>query len=362
MTFERFVYNLIGRNVFPGISVLVGQGEGAVFQRHYGFKCLVPQKEIIKKDTLYDLASLTKPLVTAFLMVYLKEKEKIKLDSEIKSFLPDLPLHTNILQLLTHTSGLPDWRPLYLWPDHYLHTLKTIRLESTPGKRVNYSCLGYILLYFLIEKISGSSFMDLARDIIFNPLKLQHTFLKIPENLKNSAAPTEEGNTFEKQRASRLFLDLAKKFNWREYIIKGETHDGNAFYAGGSAGNAGLFSTAGDLFKISREFFPATATILSPESLQLFWGNYTPRQPAQRTVGFKLNSSFMTSGGRALSQHAVGHNGFTGTSIWLEPEEQTVFIILTNRVHPRVQNINFNRIRRKLHKLLKKELSKTALP
>lgn len=362
MTFEKFVYNLIGRNVFPGISVLVGRGEAALFQWHYGFKSLVPQKEAINKDTLYDLASLTKPLVTAFLVVYLREKEKIELDSKVNSFLPDLPFDVTVLQLLTHTSGLPDWRPLYLSPGHYLHTLKTIRLESTPGKRVNYSCLGYILLYFLIEKISGSSFMDLARDIIFNPLKLQHTFLRVPENLKDRAAPTEEGNGFEKQRASLLCPDLAKQFSWREYIIKGETHDGNAFYAGGSSGNAGLFSTAGDLFKLSREFFPATATILSPESLQLFWKNYTPRQPGQRTVGFKLNSSLMTSGGRALSPRAVGHNGFTGTSIWLEPADQTVFIILTNRVHPRVQPINFDRIRRKLHKLLKKDLNKTLLP
>lgn len=356
MKFEKFVFELIGRNIFPGVSVLVGQQDRPIFQRHYGYRSLVPEKTPIHHDTLYDLASLTKPLVTAFLMIYLTEKKAIETKTAIKKFFPELPFHINILQLLSHTSGLPDWHPLYLYPNHYLHTLGKMQLESKPGHRVHYSCLGYILLYYLIEKIVGTSFEDLTRQIIFRPLNLQHSFLEVPEEFKKSAAPTEMGNGFEKGRAELLCPELTRKFNWREKIIEGETNDGNSFYAGGSAGNAGLFSTTADLFRLSREFFPRTATILKPESIYNFWHNFTPNKPGQRTIGFKLNSSVLTSGGRALSKKAIGHNGFTGTSIWMEPEQQTVFIILTNRIHPSVQKVNFNRIRRKLHRLLKNDL------
>ena len=139
-------------------------------------------------------------------------------------------------------------------------------------------------------------------------------------------------------------------------MIQGEAHDANSYYLGGTAGNSGLFSTAEDLFRISHEFFPSTATILKPGSIDLFWRNFTPKQRSHRTAGFKLNSSFITSGGRVISNDAIGHNGFTGTSIWFEPVSEHKYIILTNRIHPEVKNINFDRIRRKLHRLIKSDL------
>ena len=154
----------------------------------------------------------------------------------------------------------------------------------------------------------------------------------------------------------RQFSSRADDVAWREKIIRGQVHDANSFYFGGCAGNAGLFSTAEDLFFLSREFFPETATILSPETVRLFWTDLGGWGPSRRTVGFKRNAAFLSSGGRALSRRAIGHNGFTGTSIWLEPRSQTTWILLSNRIHPIVRPVSFNRIRKKIHRLLRREL------
>ncbi|UCH93181.1 MAG: beta-lactamase family protein [Candidatus Aminicenantes bacterium] len=368
---EAFIQSLIEKEVFPGISILIGKRENILFKRCRGWKSLLPQRETLAEHTLYDLASLTKPLVTAFLLVYLLEKEKVSLETNIRKIFPGLPSHFDItlIQLLTHTSGLPAWYPFYLFGSDYFSQFKSMPLESRPGKWVNYSCVGYILLYYLIEKVTGTTFKEFASQVIIEPLGLKHTFLAVPGDLKKNAAPTEEGNKYEKNMAEEWAkkngkspgygdrLERVNRFKWRTAVIQGEPHDINSHILGGTAGNAGLFSTPEDVFRICLEFFPATASLLKTGSLQLFWKNFTPFNKSHRTVGFKRNSSFVTSGGRALSRKAIGHNGFTGTSLWLEPREETTFILLTNRIHPRVKAVNFDKIRRKLHRLLEKELA-----
>ncbi|MCX6583905.1 MAG: serine hydrolase [Candidatus Aminicenantes bacterium] len=357
---ETYIYALMEKGSIPGISLLVGKGEEILFKKQYGFKSLLPQKEILEENTLYDLASLTKPLVTALLTLYLLEKEKgLNLETPIKKIFPDLPFDIRLVHLLTHSSGLPAWYPFYLYTDAqnpgYFPQMKSLQLESRPGEKVNYSCMGYILLYYIIEKVSAMPFKELAQKIIIEPLGLTDTFLSLPENLKPLAAPTEKGNLFEKQMAlaTPRHKAVADRFQWREDVIRGDTHDCNSHYLGGSAGNAGLFSTCEDLFKMKREFFPAGATILTPESTQLFWKNFTPFDILHRTIGFSRNSSLsITSAGKALSRRAIGHTGFTGTSLWLDPKTNYSFIILTNRIHPSVANINFNKIRGKLHKII----------
>lgn len=360
MDIEAYIYSLIKEGIIPGISLLVGKGKDILFKKQYGFKSLLPQKEPLEENTLYDLASLTKPLITSLLTLYLLEKEKgLYLEIPIKKILPFLPFDLRLFHLLTHSSGLPAWYPFYLYMDpqnpDYLPQLKSLHFESRPGEKVNYSCVGYILLYYIIEKISAAPFTELAQKIIIEPLGLKHTFLSLPANLKPLAAPTEKGNRCEKQMAlaSPKHKIAADRFRWREDVIRGETHDCNSHYLGGTAGNAGLFSTCEDVFKIVHEFFPAAASILSPESTQYFWKNFTSPDPLHRTIGFSRNSSdAMTSAGKALSQMAIGHTGFTGTSLWLDPKTNHSFIILTNRIHPNVDDINFNRIRRKLHKII----------
>lgn len=352
------------------MSLLVARNHASIFQNQYGYQSLLPQPIPLPENTLYDLASLTKPLITGFLLLYLVERKLISLETEVKSIFPHLTHYQGmtVQHLLTHTSGLPAWYPLYLFGDDYLKHFAYIPLNSRPGKRLLYSCPGYILLYYIIQQTSGTSYTQLAQEVIFEPLGLQNTFLNVPANLRFRAAPTELGNKHERQKAEtwakssagQFFLPLYLWFPWREYLIQGETHDLYSFFLGGTAGNTGLFSTTHDLFKLSREFFPDSATILSAETLSWCWKNLTPHKLTHRSIGFKCNSSFFTSGGRAFSPHAIGHNGFTGPSIWmdnhLQTHQNTTIILLTNAIHPEVKKTSLDRIRKKLFRLLIKEL------
>jgi CubicO group peptidase (beta-lactamase class C family) len=325
---------------------------------YLGCKAVWPEPEPLAGDTLYDLASLTKPLVTAFLAVYFIEKKQWRLHDDVQRFFPDFPWRVTLEQLLTHCAGFVPWHPFYLYrPLDDMTQIAALKYSAKPGKKVQYSDVGYILLCHLLEKVSGSPFQDLASELIFEKLYLQNTFFRVPARARTRCAPTEIGNCFERNMCRSEHEEAASRFFWRTHLLRGEVHDANSYYAGGSAGNAGLFASARDLFKLSREFFPQTATLLNADSISLFWRNRTPWSALHRSVGFKLNSSRPTSGGCALSELAIGHNGFTGTSLWLEPETQRQWIILSNRIHPRVKKINFDALRRKLHSLLKSELS-----
>jgi CubicO group peptidase (beta-lactamase class C family) len=353
---ETYIRQLVEKGTVPGFSILTGRDDVIESDHCYGWKSLLPQKETLRENTLYDVASLTKPLVTTLLFLYLMERKEIALDTPVSSLFPQLKEYRGVhpAHLLTHTSGLPGWYPLYLFGKDYLSRFPHIPLSARPGRWVTYSCLGFILLYYIIEKVSGAPFQQLAREIIFEPLDLERTFLSVPENLKSQAAPTEKGNAYEQKMAEHWAKTTS--FPWREEIIQGDPHDLNSHYLGGTAGNAGLFSTTRDLFRLCLEFYPATATLLKPGSIEHCWTNYTPFRPAHRTAGFKRNSSLLTSGGRALSRKAIGHNGFTGASIWLDrhhkSKRNTTAIILSNMVHPEIINTNFNRFHRKLHRLM----------
>lgn len=341
----------------PGISVLVGRGREILIKKEMGNRALEPQIEELSEDTVYDVASLTKPFVTAFLTLYLIENDKLTLNDDVNRFFRSLHLEgITIKHLLTHTSGLTDWYPFYLSRTNPLKQLTSIKRYAPPGRKVLYSCVGYILLYFILRKVLRREPNEFIKKILFDRVGAVDTFFHVPENIKYRVAPTELGNIYEKQMASRMHKDQSAAFDWREYMIRGEVHDANSFYLGGTGGNAGLFTTSSDLFKLSREFFTSTATILKPETIRLFWENMTSSPVSQRSAGFKLNSSLISSGGKSLSKRAIGHSGFTGVSIWMEPDTNLVFIILSNRIHPVVRNIPFNRIRRKIHSLLKDAL------
>jgi CubicO group peptidase (beta-lactamase class C family) len=353
---ESFIRRQIEKKVFPGISILVASEGEILFNRRFGTLASWPESEPLAADSLYDLASLTKPLVTAFLAAYFVEKKQWRLDDAPRRFIPGFPLAVTLEQLLTHSAGLKPWYPFYLYrPQDDLEQM-VMAVDSMPGRRVEYSDVGYILLRHLLERLSGTTFQQLATQVIFAPLGLRGTFIGVPQELKARCAPTELGNRYERSLARADHKLAAAGFPWRQELIRGEVHDANSFYSGGSAGNAGLFSSARELFALSREFFPETATILDADSVALFWQDRTPWDVQGRTIGFQLNSTPQASGGKAISPAAIGHNGFTGPSLWLEAEARRQWIVLTNRVHPRVKKIDFNALRRRLHWLLKLEL------
>ena len=357
MKFESYIQELLNRKVFPGITILAGSLKGEVFRKCYGNASVEPQIEKLKYNYIYDIASLTKPLITSLLTLILIENGDIREDSPVRKFLEGFSDDIKITHLITHTSGIRAWYPLYLSEKNHVNVIKGLKPEAKPGKKVIYSCLGYILLAEIVKKVTGRDFADAADEMIIKKLGLKNTFFKVPVERLSQCVPTERGNIYESSLATGEYPDLSGKYKWRENILRGEVNDGNSFFLGGDSGNAGLFSTADDIFKMSREFYPEFTTLLKPDTARKFWRNITPFKRSHRSFGFKLNSSFITSGGRSLSRKAIGHSGFTGTSIWMEPDSANVFILLTNRIHPVYDpGINFNSIRRKLHKLIKKDL------
>jgi len=366
---NTYIDALINKGITPGISLLAGRRDYVCLDRCYGYRALVPKKEPLTENTIYDVASLTKPLVTAFLIHYLVQCRLLRMETRVTDIFPHLKNlgEITILHLLTHTSGLPGWYPLYLFADEYLELYARIPLHGRPGKQVNYSCPGYILLYYIIQEVSRTPYTELAQDIIFQPLALQDTFFTVPPELIPRIAPTEKGNADEKQSAllwasktaKGKYLSLVESFPWRAELIRGETNDLYSHHLGGTAGNAGLFSSCADIFRLCREFYPDSAFILKPPSITAYWKNFTPFKRSHRSAGFKLNSSLLSSGGRTFSRQAIGHNGFTGTCVWLDVD-QTVVVILTNRIHPQVREINFSRIQKKINKQVRIMLQETS--
>jgi CubicO group peptidase (beta-lactamase class C family) len=252
---EQYIRQQIEKKTFPGISLLAAGGGKILYDRHFGLKSVWPEPQPLAADTLYDLASLTKPLVSAFLAVYLIEKKQWRLDDEVRRFFPAFTSPATLEQLLTHSAGFKPWHPFYLYrPQDDLTQIAALNRIARPGAMVLYSDIGYILLRRLLEKVSGSGFQELAQTVIFDRLKLRDTFFLVPKEKKPYCAPTEIGNGFERNMCAAEHEGAAACFSWRSELIRGDVHDANSYYSGGSAGNAGLFSCSRDLFKMGLEF------------------------------------------------------------------------------------------------------------
>jgi len=343
----------------PGVTLLVADHRGVILENQWGNRSVFPETVPLIPGTLYDVASLTKPLITALLMLKVAARDRLPLETPVCRILSGFHPKIRVIDLLTHRSGYPAWYPLYLDGDEYLPTLRRLPLRWAPGRRVHYSCLGYILLMAVIETITRRPFRDCVGEMIIRPLGLKRTFLgNLSAAVKRNypVAPTEQGNGFERQKARRVAPARAEAFSWRKGMIEGETHDGNSFYRGGCAGNAGLFTTARDLYQLSLQVDPKTTRLLTPATARLFWQNFTPSRFSHRTAGFKLNTPFFHREARSLASPAIGHNGFTGCSLWIEKQTRRRYILMSNRVHPRVrESEDFNRIRRRIHQILKRE-------
>jgi CubicO group peptidase (beta-lactamase class C family) len=343
---------------FPSAVYVVAEGGRAVLSDALGNSVVQPTKHAATHETIYDLASLTKPLVTGLLCAQLVESAELTLEGPVATYLsefnrPDKSAIT-IRQLLTHTSGLPAWRPLYLLSDSVAGALAAIAnepLEYNPGERVVYSDLGFITLGFLMQRLSGQPLADLAEQKIFQPLQLQNTFFNPKEALRTGIAACETGNAYERDVCERDFQSNQQS-HWRSEVIWGQVHDGNAYFLGGAAGHAGLFSNAEETLIIANQFIGAQSRLLSKETCELFRQNMTPRLNEARSFGWQLAATKDSTAGLALPADAFGHTGFTGTSCWIDAEHQRVFILLTNRTHQRALPFaNINGVRREFHTL-----------
>jgi CubicO group peptidase (beta-lactamase class C family) len=345
---------------FPSAVYLVSERGQTIFADALGYAVREPDRIPATLDTIYDLASLTKPLITGLLCARRIELGELTLDASISHYLPEFDRTDKqmitVRELLTHTSGLPAWRPLYVLAegkrDATMAAIASERLEYAPGTRVVYSDLGFIALGFLLERMTGVSFVELARRELIEPLKLDHTFFNPGIAIKVRIAASEKGNVYE--RGMMREMSAADSQNdlsvWRERAIWGEVHDGNAYFLGGAAGHAGLFSTAHETLRLAEQFIAGRSHLLKPETCVLFRTDMTAGLDEARSIAWQLATTKDSAAGPHLAPESFGHTGFTGTSCWIDADRERVFILLTNRTHARdLPFVNINSVRRQFH-------------
>ena len=377
---SKYLQERIDAGDFPSAVYLVAEKGEIVLHEALGHAVVEPERIDARPDTIYDLASLTKVLVTGLLAVKLVEMEQLDLNQIVEHYMPYLiefepyPLETDqdcldtlISELASHHSAYPAWRPFYLLPDEHKgsrreNILWTIanRIPIQLEPEVIYSDLNFIMLGGVVEKLYGESLDRITKREICGALDLRDTFFNPPDDRKHRIAASEKGNAFEKQTCiEQGYLSPNPKNPvatapgsdpFRTQTIWGEVHDGNAYFMGGVAGHAGLFSTAEEVFKIAQQFLPDYTTLLKPETCELFRTNFTKGMNEDRSFAFQLASTKDSTAGNKMSPESFGHLGFTGTSLWIDPVKERIFILLTNRTHNHaLPFVNINSVRRRFH-------------
>lgn len=336
---------------FPGGVVAVGLGGQLVQLNAFGRLSYDADASPVQVDTLYDLASLTKVVVTTTLAMMLVDEGSLDLDARVSAFFPrfgkPLKERVTIRQLLTHTGGLLWWAPLYKelsGKAAYLERIVAMDLAYEPGTKSVYSDLGIILLGDVLERLGAAPLDDLARRRVLDPLGMKDTLYRPPAALVPRIAPTENDP-------------------WRGRVLRGEVHDENAFALGGVAPHAGLFGTAADLARLAQMLLDGGThegrRLVSRGTVQLFTeragipgvsralGWDTPTDESGRRSSIAGQPGY-SSAGSLLSARSFGHTGFTGTSMWMDPQRGLYVILLTNRVHPSRENNHIREVRPRL--------------
>src|SRR5215207_1940120 len=318
---DRVVRRGIKAGGYPGAAVVVGRQGAAVYQKGFGALSWSDEAPRVTSDrTIYDLASLSKVIGTTTAIMVLYDEGRVDLDAPVVTYLPAFAGgakdRVTVRQLLTHRSGLPAgrdlWRIAYS-PDQAKAAVLATPLECAPGACFIYSDIGADVLGMIAETVSGQSLDRLLDERVFGPLGMNDTFYRPADSLLYRVAPTELVSP-------------------RGYALKGQVHDENAYALGGVAGHAGLFSTAADLSVFAQMMLNGGSyngvRILSDSAVTLF----TRRSAGTRALGWDTCAG-EGGCGRYLGGRAYGHTGFTGTSIWIDPDREMFVILLTNRVH-----------------------------
>jgi CubicO group peptidase (beta-lactamase class C family) len=353
---DRFLDGCVARDDFPGASYIVAHAGRVLAQGAVGRAVVTPEAIAARPDTIYDLASLTKPLATALLAVRLQGEGRLRLADPLSRHIPEwLPkderASVTLMDLLTHRSGLPGWVPLYLYAsdaEGRIDWLRSAPLAHAPGCDVVYSCTGYTLLGFVLERVGGAPLGRLFEQRVAKPLGLSDVLFTPGAASRRRIAATEVGNVRERCLAGAR----GEGYNaWRTGLIWGEVHDHNSHTLGGAGGNAGLFGTAAAVFALAREFLGDGSGFIEAAARELFGANVTAGLSEDRAVGFQLASTRGCSAGPALSRSSYGHTGFTGTSLWIDPDSRRIYVLLTNRVHPRFRDVDMHAVRRTFHEI-----------
>jgi uncharacterized protein YbbC (DUF1343 family)/beta-glucosidase-like glycosyl hydrolase/CubicO group peptidase (beta-lactamase class C family) len=328
---DRVLEEFVEEGAFPGGVVVVGHRGALVHLHPFGRLSYDEDAAAVEEDTIYDLASLTKVVATTTMAMILVDEGRLDLDEKVQDFLPLFQgpgkEAVTVRHLLTHSSGVDWWAPLYeelQGPEAYLRRIQEMELVYEPGTDYKYSDLGIILLGEVLSRVAGQPLEEFVQERVFKPLSMTDTLFLPGEDRLPRIAPTE--------------YDA-----WRGRMVRGEVHDENAFALGGIAPHAGLFSTAGDLARFTQMLLNGGVLehhrIVSRQTVELFTRRAGDGDgDSTRALGWDTKSPENSTAGSYFSPRSFGHTGFTGTSIWVDPDRQLFLILLTNRVHPTRDN------------------------
>ena len=335
----------IAKHAFPGASVAITHNGRLIGLKALGRFTYDPDSPLVTSTTLFDLASLSKVIATTSMTMILYERGVIDLDAPIAAVIPEFISASDeakqdhrrreitMRMLLAHSSGLPAYERLFLRArnrDDLLHAAFTTPLAADPGTRAEYSDIGFIILGVALERLAAESLDRFCQREIFGPLAMANTTYNPPPNARNRIPPAADDRTF------------------RHRIIQGEVQDENASVLNGVAGHAGLFASAEDIAKFAQTLLDRGHPILRSETVALFTRRESNPQGTSRALGW--DTPFPPSqSGKYFSAASFGHLGYTGTSLWIDPERQLSVTLLTNRTWPDCSNVSIKQIRPRFH-------------
>lgn len=375
---DRLFEKTLRSGLFPGAVLTVATGEEVVFEGAWGRITYVPWSAKVSPGTAYDLASLTKPLATALSVMALIERGKLHLDDTLGSFLSEVPsdkIQISVRHLLGHTSGLPSYRPFYkelihIVPDSRLLEMKKLllseRLVSPYGTQARYSDLGFMLLGWIIESLTGKGLADTAQELVFEPLHVKGLYFPLTSTSAIGQVPSKlllikREREDLRDRCCKGLIAPTEVCPFRKRVVCGEVHDLNTWVIGGVAGHAGLFGTAGSVAKLLLRLLDiykgrGNCPNFPKRLLQEFWRIQGPDTGSTWALGFDTPSPAGSSAGSSFSPRSIGHLGFTGTSFWMDLEHEILVVLLTNRTFPkadRKSQAEMHRFRAELHDLVR---------
>ncbi len=337
----------VSRGVFPGAAFAVGSRRASALAA-VGRHTYDPDSPLTRADSLFDLASLTKVVATTSAAMVLADEGLLDIDETASRYVQEFESsdhHTiTIRQLLLHTSGLPDYSDFRAFegdPAAVRGSVLGLDLVTEPGTETAYSCIGFVALQTVLETVAGQTLSEIARARVFEPLRMRSTRYNPPREAWPSCVPTEDDH------------------DWRKRLLRGEVHDPIAYLLGGVSGNAGLFSTAEELAIFARFLLGGGVCggrrIVRDATVR----EWTRKQSdsSTRALGWDTRSEQGSSAGSRFSTRSFGHTGYTGVSIWIDPENGLFAVLLTNRIHPSVENEKIAEFRPRFHDLAFEALS-----
>jgi uncharacterized protein YbbC (DUF1343 family)/CubicO group peptidase (beta-lactamase class C family) len=319
---DALIQEAVAQGKMPGAVLEIGHNGQVVYRKAFGSRSLEPTREAMTADTIFDLASLTKVIATTTAVMQLVDEGRLRIDDPVAAYLPDFAQNgkaqITVRELMTHFSGLPpdlDLKEPWHGRDTAFKMAMQVQPTNPPGTKFVYSDINFEVLGFIVQKVTGMPLDEYAATHVFAPLDMQETAFLPPANWVPRIAPTQ--------------------YDEDGIMLRGVVHDPTARRMGGVAGHAGLFSTADDLARFAQNLLSDHPKVLTREAIEKMT---TPQQPGStpilRGLGWDIDSPYSGPRGKLFPIGSFGHTGFTGTSLWIDPESDTYIILLTNAVHP----------------------------